>query len=673
MIVIKCLGWFRWGVQTIGGDCLFRTAPMKRMYAAFPTRFEDDVLKALGKVGAVQIVSDYAISGFKKVENIDACERYVKLQQRIESILSTLPAKEAERKGFIEKLRLSFTKPPLTYPSVMKDPKEIEDYVANVEVRLDKEMSLMEGLKSDVERLRGLERKLRILQKHNLRIDQLGEFRHIFVKAGLLQRELIPRLRRYAEGTSVTFTFTPEPGREDFIVLTGLNEDKAHIENALTLLNFSEFTYPSDVKPDPKEALKELTAEIDEKMRSIKEVEARIWALGEEFRERSKIYEPIVTGTLRLEEARSSLNRTRTMSLIHGWVPAEKVQETEKAIQEAASGAAYVRFEDASQNDRPPVKMENKGVLSFFELLTKLRGTPDYREIDPTPITAILFPAMFGLMFGDVGSGIVLATIGLTLLNLQREFLKIPARAVRRLGGILLVCGLASTIFGILYGEIFLLEGVLHPILISPFHNQSTIIVAALLFGVLQIALGLILKIINNIRKRDPFKAILSIIGLVYYIVGVLLAIKYASNMSFTVFTENLPLTAIAIGSLALIMFFPLIEGAAEGHINPVEQLMKGFSEFIETFISFLTNSISYVRLAAFAIAHGALGFSASILALTVGVPMSYMIMNLLVIVIEGLAILIQSMRLTYYEFFTKFYTGGGVPYRPYTLPPPLA
>ncbi|MEM3381859.1 MAG: hypothetical protein QXQ11_06875, partial [Candidatus Bathyarchaeia archaeon] len=75
---------------------MFRTAPMKRMYATFPTRFEDDVLKALGKVGAVQIVSDYTISGFKRVENVDACERYVKLQQRIESILSTIPAKETE-------------------------------------------------------------------------------------------------------------------------------------------------------------------------------------------------------------------------------------------------------------------------------------------------------------------------------------------------------------------------------------------------------------------------------------------------------------------------------------------------------------------------------------------------------------------------------------------------
>ena len=108
------------------------------------------------------------------------------------------------------------------------------------------------------------------------------------------------------------------------------------------------------------------------------------------------------------------------------------------------------------------------------------------------------------------------------------------------------------------------------------------------------------------------------------------------------------------------------------GQINIVDQLLKGLSEFIETFLSLLTNSISYVRLAAFAIAHGALGLSAAILATMIGVLPAYLMMNILVFLIEGLAILIQSMRLTYYEFFTKFYSGSGIRYKPFSLPPSL-
>ena len=94
-----------------------------------------------------------------------------------------------------------------------------------------------------------------------------------------------------------------------------------------------------------------------------------------------------------------------------------------------------------------------------------------------------------------------------------------------------------------------------------------------------------------------------------------------------------------------------------------------GAAEFIETFLSYLTNSISYVRLAAFAIAHSALGLSAIILTATIGLVPSYIAMNLLAMTIEALGVLIQCMRLTYYEFFTKFYSNGGVAYRPFLLP----
>lgn len=648
---------------------MLKTTPMKRVYAAVPTKHEDSLLAALGMLGTVQLVSDYTIKGFKKVENVERCEKYVKLQQRILSILSSIPPERSKSKGFLEKLKESFSTPSLEHPSERIGLEEIEGYVVDLEVELDKKLGSLENLRAELERLRSLREKLLIIQKHNLQMDQLGEFRHIFVKAGLVQREFTPRLGRYTEGTNVTYTTYPESRKEDFVVITGLKDDKSHIESALTLLNFDELTFPSGIKSDPQKALEDVYASIEQKTKEAEEIERAIREIGRQFRKRSRTYEPVVLGTLKLEEARSNLSRTKTMSLVHGWVPADKANEAKETILKTTVGVTFVKLEDPGPQDNPPVKTENRGPLSFFELLTKMRGTPNYREIDPTPVVAVLFTTMFGLMFGDVGNGLVLAIIGLVLLNLQRDFLRIPARAVRRLGGIILACGISSMFFGILFGEAFLLEGLIHPILLSPFHSQSVIIVAALVFGVVQIALGLILKVINMVRKEDVPRTVFSSIVLTYYFVGVLLAVKYVSNMSFSVFTENPLLTAAALGLLVLIFFFPMIEGLIEGEVKVADQLMKGFAEFIETFISLLTNSISYVRLAAFAIAHGALGLSASILASTVGGPLSYLIMNLLVIVIEGLAILIQSMRLTYYEFFTKFYSGDGIPYRPFTVP----
>jgi len=637
---------------------------MKRLYAAVPITYEDSLLNALGRMGAVQLVSDYTVKGFKKVENVDRCEKYVKLQQRIASVLSSIPPERSKGKGTLSSLKEAPSR-----PTEMVGLNQIEDYVANFELRLDQKLSTLESLRAEIEKQKSLKDKLLIMQKHDLRVDQLGEFRHIFVKAGLMQKELTPRLSRYTEGTSVTFKTFTQSRKEDFLVITGLKDDKSHIENALPLLNFSELTFPSGISPNPDAALKEVAAAIHQKTKEAEGVEEELRQLGKEFRQESEIYEPVVQGTLRLEEARSNLSRTGKMSLIHGWVPEEKAQEATDTILEVTSKAAFVRLEDPSPHDKPPVRLGNKGILGAFEMLTRLRGTPDYREIDPTPIMAVLFTAMFGLMFGDVGNGLVLVIIGVILFSLKRDFLRIPARAVRKLGGIIIACGLSSMLFGVLFGEAFLLEGLIHPILFSPFHNQSAIISAVLIFGVLQIALGLVLRTINMMRRGDVYKALFTVITLLYYVVGVTLAMKYISNMSFSVFVDNLALTAVAVGLLALIFFFPLIEGLMEGHVKLIDQLLKGFSEFIETFLSFLTNSISYVRLAAFAIAHGALGLSAQILASSVGMPMSYLIMNFLVIVIEGLAILIQSMRLTYYEFFTKFYSGGGAQYRPFTLP----
>ena len=242
------------------------------------------------------------------------------------------------------------------------------------------------------------------------------------------------------------------------------------------------------------------------------------------------------------------------------------------------------------------------------------------------------------------------------------------AGGMRKLGGILAMGGISATFFGLLYGECFLYEA-FHPIFVSPMHNQVTMIIVALLFGVLQLTLGIAIKIVNLLRMRATVEAAFAGVRLVYYVAGVALAVKYAASMSFAVFIDNLWLTVIALATLVLLFLSPAIEGILKHEFKLVERMMMGASEFIETFFSYLTNSISYVRLAAFAIAHSALGLSAIILAETIGGLPSYIAMNLLAITIEGLGVLIQCMRLTYYEFFTKFYSGDGIVYRPFSLP----
>jgi len=647
---------------------------MKRFYIAAPTTYEDKLIEDLGKLGVTELIKEYTIKGFQKVDNVEISEKYLNLQQRISSILETVAVEKPRKESFLEKLKSSFSKPSsrrLERAEVKLE--EVESYVKDVETQLDEKLRSLEKTQAEIDELKTLDERISIFLKNRIRIDQIGAFKHLFVKAGFLNTAFLTKLEKYVEGTSVTYSALPIPERrrENLLILTGLNEDKQHIEDSLKLLNFEEIRFPEGTNPDPLEALTETRRAIQEREEVASRVKGEVRKIGDGFIEKSAVFEPHVRRVLGVEEARSTVSRTQTLSLIHGWVPSNNVAALKEAVEQSTGGAAYLKFDDPSPEEEPPVQLHNKGVLRYFELLTFLRGFPRYFELDPTPITAILFPIMFGMMFGDVGGGLCFVVLGLIFSRVYKGFLGISAGAMRMLGGMFLVCGISSIFFGFLYGEVFLFE-MFHPLWLSPLHDQTRIVVIAILFGCVQLGLGLTLNIMNELRSKHPLKAILGsrgLIGLVYYVVGVYVAIKYVQmGMDLSVFRQYLPFTLVVVSSLVLVFLSPTIEEIAEKKPIKTEGLMMGFGEALETFISYLCNSISYVRLAAFAMSHAALGLSAAILAGMIGTLPSYLFLNILVFIIEGLSVLIQSLRLTYYEFFSKFYSGTGIAYKPFSL-----
>jgi V/A-type H+-transporting ATPase subunit I len=373
-----------------------------------------------------------------------------------------------------------------------------------------------------------------------------------------------------------------------------------------------------------------------------------------------------------VEEAKGLVARTKKKVLVHGWIPADKAERLKKMIEEVVPAErVYLKFEEPKPEDKVPVDFSNKGVLGSFAVFTNLQGTPDYFEINPTLIYALLYATMFGIMFGDIGGGAIFVAIGIILTQLRGGLLVFSKNATRKLGQILIVCGIAAVIGGFLYGELFLIE-ITKPILLRPIDSTAEISIIALIFGLLQIMLAMALNIINKLRKKDSLAAIFGargVAGLVYYSAGIVLAVAFINNMQFSVFLQRgvVLFTSVALIALLLIFLSPMIEsfGRHEG-AKIGEKLTEGFGEGLETLIVLLANSVSYIRLAAFAIAHGALGLAAVIFAPTIGAVPSYVVMNLIVFVIEGFAALIQSLRLMYYEFSTKFYVDGGVRYQPF-------
>ncbi len=327
-----------------------------------------------------------------------------------------------------------------------------------------------------------------------------------------------------------------------------------------------------------------------------------------------------------------------------------------------------------------PVIYDNPGFLKPFESLVTTYGSPDYNEIDPSGIIGLAFLLMFGVMFGDIGHGLVLFLVG-RLLQKRLKSAEVLGKIMTRAGG-------SSMIFGIIFGSLFghefhgrYLPGL--PLPFVPMENINTFMAVAVAFGILFISIGLVINIINSIRSRDIEKGFLEnhgLAGALFYWGAVALLVKYIVSGTL----------GIPLWSMLLILGIPLVVIFLKEPLNhlikkkrpiveePITYIISSLIEVMETFIGFLSNTVSFIRVAAFSLAHAAL-FAAifaivkivkgaapepttSSILISLGVEV---VGNIVIIILEGLVVSIQSVRLIFYEFFSKFYAGEGEAFIP--------
>lgn len=632
---------------------MFRAAPMKRFWMAVPTGYEDRALRKIGDLGAVQFTRETLTEHASGVDSAEVQTRFSRLRDRIYSVLQEV--KTEKHPATTEKL-----------PEA--DLEQISSFVTEIEKELDETTKALNTAETEKKSLNELKEHLKLLDSVGLTVDTIGTFKHVFVKVGFLNNLRLSKLDGYTSGTSVVYVAKPEKDRETFTALTGSVEDQPFLETILKLLNFEEFNFPPETGPDPKEALGKTENAVHLKDEEIQGIRNRLSRMKERF----ESFEPQAFGTLQVETIKRSLLRTKKRSLIEGWIPASKIDAMKRGIEEIVPKEdVYLKLEDPKPADKVPSSFENKGIAGPFSIFVNIQGTPGYFEINPTPIYAALFIAMFGIMFGDMGGGAIFIFLGYLLTRKKTGLFSFSRNTTRRLGQIIICCGISAIFFGSLYNEFFLMQ-ILPRSILNPLQNFSQIITVALIFGAAQLVLGLVLNIINRFRRRELSLAILSgrgVLGLVFYLTGIVLAVTYLRSMDFGIFVQQgtVLFSIIAVSSLALIFLYPLIESRIEHKkAKFFDQLVMGFGEGFEIFLSYLTNSVSYIRLAAFAIAHGALAYAATVFAGTIGNIPSLLFMNVIVFLIEGFAGFIQSTRLMYYEFSTKFFIGEGTLYRPF-------
>ncbi len=353
------------------------------------------------------------------------------------------------------------------------------------------------------------------------------------------------------------------------------------------------------------------------------------------------------------------------IAVISGWVPQKKKEDLDKTLRNNLGKYIAIEFEEAKEESKAPSKIKMPNIIKPITLMThKLYGIPSIFELDPTILTAIFFPLMFGMMFGDMGHGLSTFLLGIYLYKKFRGSMK-------ELGGLLVYSGIASMFFGYLYGMFFFVE-VSKPI-ISPLHDTMQLIAVSLLFGALEIEVGFIVNTINKFIEGDLFAAIFEYKGLstVIMYLGAVLAVTWDGAQLNLIAKDPL---FLSMGIFLLItMVSPIYKSVKEGH-----GIGEGMSELIavalEGTLALLSNSLSYVRLAAFAVIHEVFGVLAAQLIVgqetfnlsNIGLILSpvalgsFVFVNIAVMGLEGLLSFIQATRLTFYEFFTKFYRASG-------------
>jgi V/A-type H+-transporting ATPase subunit I len=432
----------------------------------------------------------------------------------------------------------------------------------------------------------------------------------------------------------------------------------AYPKNQLSVLRpifnrygLNELKLPSSLSSYP---LQEAAQKMDKRL---VEIPARIKAIDEEFETISRQNKSPLKKLLSSQEdeinvLKSFKNFGQTLKtfVVSGFIPSNKAEYLSNALKEKYKDEIYVEFEEC--HEAPTLLMNNK-LVKPFELFINVLQPPKYGNIDPTPFFAFFFPIFFGLIMGDIGYGLIFMAIGLAL------FFKGKSVLIKDISKIILICSSYTIIFGYVFGEFFgdFLEkmGILHPLTThigsleiewNRMHNLLPLLILAIAIGVFHVFLGFTLKLIQSIKHKHGHETV-EVIAIIISLIGLFALIG--------VLAQAVPDLAKIPSIAALVICIPLLV------------YMKGPLMLMEL-LSFVGNMLSYARLMAVGVASAYLAFVGNMLGGLMGniilgaiVAILFHIINMVL----AFSPTIQSARLHYVEFFSKFYEAGHQVYKP--------
>ncbi|HEX9100293.1 MAG TPA: V-type ATPase 116kDa subunit family protein [Candidatus Dormibacteraeota bacterium] len=375
-----------------------------------------------------------------------------------------------------------------------------------------------------------------------------------------------------------------------------------------------------------------------------------------------KGFADLLAGEVQLEGRSRAAAVRGSFSVVVGWCPRAEIEHLRERVEPLGAGVAELPRRPFME---PPVLLRTPKAARAFRPLVETYGTVRYTDIDPTPFTAISYVLMFGMMFADAGHGLLLAALALIL-----RFNRSPRLAqFKQSWAIPFAGGLVATAFGLAYGEFFGPTGLVPVVWLRPLQNPLQLLVAGVLVGAALLAVSYVIGTVNRWREGGVNEALYSNSG----VAGALMfggiggvALSWWQHSTLVLFLSLVPVV-VGLG----LMFVGFLYEAGGGGVGFLEAVVELFNSLLRLG----ANSISFARLAAFGIAHAAIGalvwnatqglFAAGFWYAAIPV---FVVGNAIGFVLELVVVAIQALRLTYYELFSRIYSGEGRAFEPWHL-----
>ncbi len=585
---------------------------------------------------------------------------------------------------------------------LVNDLEKIPESITNAAKALEE----ISKVNRSLEEYTSLKETLEITNKLKVDMSGFGAMNYFYTNLFVINSSDYGEIERSLEGISI-FKYDLESKEKLAIIIIADIDDSEKILKIMRTLNSNPFNIPKDLPQIPTEAYSLAASKVKELTEKKKKLSKELVSITKKIRGQILMMHENAYVAKEVLETLRKPGGTKNFAVIQGFIP-KKMEKKFKEVTSQWTSITEEVTDDAAENI--PVYLDNPRWVRTFEVITDSQGLPKKGEFDPTWMIALMWPIFYGLMFADVGHGLLLMALGL-LFKFKGQ------GNLSRWGMLLAISGGAGALAGIFQGEIFgfhiehfigfemLLQegGPLHSIswLVGSisisaltFDQVIMILKISLFLGVIHLSWAFILRIWNHVRRKERDAVIFEAIPNLFMWLGVFGVMMAAigsgydvMNMYSKIHTEAVPWVSVLVGEwavvwivvrvsivLILVCVVMMIIGGIKHNKKHPEDGGDMVSVMMEVLlgktIECLAHSISYARIGIMLLVHAALLLTVNQAYENLGGLSSPMALVLIIggqigiMMIEGLIVYIQSLRLHLYEFFTKWYEGGSQPFK---------